>query len=140
MTSDEQDQPSIRIVGEDWPAGLADRIVNFVEAVRSNTTDRVVWAARMAVYGLVAMVATVAVLILVTIALVRIADAYLPIGAGVGSATWAAHGFIGLLITVLAFGVWLARSGSARPVAVALIVDAALIIAVVFYGVIRALV
>jgi len=76
---------------------------------------------------------------MLAIATVRLADAYLPIGDGVGSATWAAHGFVGLLVAVVGFGMWGARNGSFKSVYVALIVDAGIIVAVIFYGVIAAL-
>ena len=134
----EREEPPLVIGPENWPEVAADKVVAVVGAIRSHTTDNVVRAARAAVYGLVALVAAVALLVLLTIIAVRLADAYLPVGAGVGSATWAAHAFIGALVSILGLGVWRARTSTARPVWVAVIVDAALIVAVVFYGVIGA--
>ena len=137
--SSPRERPPIHVGPDDWPATLADKIVEFVDVARTRTTDRVVFVVRAAVYALVAAIAAVAVVILLTIAAVRLADAYLPIGGGVGSATWAAHGFIGLFWTILGFGAWKARTGSARPIYGALILDAVLVIATVFYGVIDAI-
>lgn len=133
-----RDRPSMSLGSDDWPATVADKIVEIVDAVRVQTTDRVVFLLRAVVYCLVAAVAAIAVVVMLAIAAVRLADAYLPIGAGVGSATWAAHGFIGLLVSVVGLGAWRARTGSAKPIYVALIADAAIVVGVVFYGVITA--
>ena len=133
-----RDRPALSLGSDDWPATVADKIVDVVDAVRVQTTDRAVFVLRAVVYCLVAAVAAVAAVVLLAIVAVRLADAYLPIGAGVGSATWAAHGFIGLLVSVIGLGAWRARAGSARPVYVALIIDALIIVGVVLYGVIEA--
>ena len=133
-----RDRPSLSLGSDDWPATVADKIVEIVDAVRVQTTDRAVFLLRAVVYCLVAAVAAVAIVVLVTVAAVRLADAYLPIGDGVGSSTWAAHGFIGLLVSIVGLGAWRARTGSARPVYAALIIDAMLVVGVVFYGVIAA--
>lgn len=132
------DRPRMHVGPDDWPATVADKIVEFVDVVRTKTTDRVVLVVRAVVYSLVIAVAAVAAIVLVIVATVRLADAYLPIGAGVGSATWAAHGFVGLCVTILGFGAWRARSGSAKPVYIALILDVVLLVGVVFYGVVDA--
>lgn len=132
------DRPPLSLGSDDWPATVADKIVEIVDAVRVQTTDRAVLVLRAVVYCLVAGAAAVAVVVLLAIAGVRLADAYLPIGDGVGSATWAAHGFIGLLVSVVGLGAWRARTGSAKPLYAALVIDAALVVAVVFYGVVAA--
>ena len=136
--SPDRDRPPLSVGPDNWPSTVADRIVELVDAVRTRTTDRVVLVVRAAVYCLVAVVAAIAIVVLLTVTAVRLADAYLPIGVGVGSATWAAHGFVGLMLTILGFGAWRARSGSVAPVYVALILNALVIVAIVFYGVVQA--
>ncbi len=136
--SSPRDRPALSLGPDDWPSTVADKIVEVVDAVRVQTTDRAVFVLRAAVYCLVAAVAAIAAVVLLAIVAVRLADAYLPIGAGVGSATWAAHGFIGLLVSIIGFGAWRARTGSARPVYIAMIIDALVIVSVVVYGVIEA--
>ena len=133
-----RERPALSLGSDDWPSTVADKIVEVVDAVRVQTTDRAVFLLRAVVYCLVAAVAAIAVVVLLAIVAVRMADAYLPIGAGVGSATWAAHGFIGLLVSIIGFGAWRARAGSTRPVYIALIIDALIIVGVVIYGVIEA--
>ena len=136
--STRRERPALSLGSDDWPAAVADRIVEIVDAVRVQTTDRAVFVLRAVVYCLVAAVAAIAAVVLLAIVAVRLADAYLPIGAGVGSATWAAHGFIGLLVSIVGLGAWRARTGSARPVYFALAIDALIIVGVVTYGVVAA--
>ena len=136
--SSRRERPALSLGSDDWPAEVAGKIVDAVDAVRVQTTDRAVFLLRAVVYCLVAGVAAIAAVVLLAIVSVRLADAYLPIGDGVGSATWAAHGFIGLLVSIVGLGAWRARTGSARPVYVALILDALIVVGVVFYGVIAA--
>lgn len=136
--STRRERPALSLGSDDWPAAVADKIVEVVDAVRVQTTDRAVFVLRAVVYCLVAAVAAVAAVALLAIVAVRLADAYLPIGAGVGSATWAAHGFIGLLVSIIGLGAWRARTGSARPVYLALAIDALIIVGVVTYGVVAA--
>jgi hypothetical protein len=62
------------------------------------------------------------------------ADAYLPIGAGVGDATWAAHLFAGGLLSILGIGAWLSRRSSNRPLLGAAVLDLVIIVVVVCYG------
>ena len=137
--STRRDRPALTLGSDDWPATVADKIVEVVDAVRVQTTDRAVFVLRAVVYCLVAATAAIAAVVLLAIVAVRLADAYLPIGAGVGSATWAAHGFIGLLVSIVGFGAWKARSGSAKPVYAALIIDLLIIVGVVIYGMVAAL-
>ncbi|MCY4176132.1 MAG: hypothetical protein OXD37_07325 [Acidimicrobiaceae bacterium] len=132
-------RPSLSLGGDDWPAAAADKVVEAVGWLRAQTTDRAVLVIRATVYSLLLAVAVISAVTMLAVATVRLADAYLPIGAGVGSATWAAHGFVGLLVAVVGFGMWGARNGSAKPFYAALLVDAAVVVAVVFYGVIAAL-
>ena len=136
--SPRRERPNLSLGSDDWPAAVADKVVELVDTVRQQTTDRAVFVLRAVVYCLVAAVAAIAAVVLLTVVAVRLADAYLPIGAGVGSATWAAHGFLGLLVSVIGLGAWRARTGSARPVYIAIIIDALIIAGVVSYGVIEA--
>ena len=124
----------------DWIDSAVDTIVDTVDKAREKGTDNVIKMAKGLVYGLVAIVFGLAALILITTILVRLADAYLPIGAGVGDATWAAHLFIGGLLSILGLGLWLSRkSESMRWVGMAAVIDFLIVVAIVCYGIIDAL-
>jgi hypothetical protein len=63
---------------KEWPDQVADRIESLVGTVRDKTTVPVTTAARGLVFGLVAAILAVAALLLMTIAVVRVLDVYLP--------------------------------------------------------------
>ena len=92
-------------------------------------------ALRIVVFGLVISVLVIAALLLGIVMVVRLADAYLPIGAGVGDASWAAHGFIGVLFSVIGLGAWLSRTGSTRPLMIAGLIDVVFVTVIVCYGI-----
>lgn len=75
--------------GRDWPAQAADTIEKVVGAIRDKTAVPLATVARGLVYGVLAAVMGVTVLILATIGLVRALDAYLP------GQVWSAHGLLG---------------------------------------------
>lgn len=122
---------------DDWIASVVATIVETIRKIRIHGTENVIRAVRAIVYGLVALVFITAALILLIIIGVRLADAYLPIGAGVGDATWAAHLFIGGLLGILGGGFWLNRKATGmRWVNLALVADAGIIVVVVCYAII----
>ena len=45
---------------------------------------------------------------------------------------------LGLLLSILGFGAWISRTGSTKPLIIAAVVDIAILIGIVFYGVIDA--
>ena len=104
-------------VGPEWmdPTALTDRVIDTVDKVKEKTTDNAVLALRVVVFGMVISVLAIAVLLMSVIMLVRFADAYLPIGSGVGDATWAAHGFVGVCFRLLGLGAWMSRKGEGAP-------------------------
>jgi len=132
----------ISIGPDDWPEQAADKVVDLVDKVKGFTTDNALAALRGVVYGLVVVVLATIALILTVATLVRLADAYLPIGSGVGDATWSAHLFIGSLFTILGLGAWGSRSGSGSPKKLLLAgaVDLVIITAVVVVAVVNAFV
>ena len=133
----ESDQSETTQDKSDWISGVVDIIVNAIAKTRTYGTENAIRAVRALVYGLVALVFIAAALILIIIIAVRLADAYLPIGAGVGDATWAAHLLIGGLLAILGSGFWLNRkSEGMRWVNLALILDVGIIVVIICYGII----
>ena len=124
---------------QDWQANATDWVVDKVDMVKRMATDNAVLVLRALVFGLVILVLGAAAMILFVAMAVRMADAYLPIGAGVGDATWAAHLFVGGLLSILGLGAWMSRRTSNRPLYIAALVDFLIIVAIVCYGIIQAL-
>lgn len=94
--------------GADWPAQAADVIVRVVGQVRDKTTGPAVTAARGVVYGLLAALLGGAAAVLVAIAFVRGLDELIEELTD-GRRTWAAHGLVGLLFTVVGLFLWSKR-------------------------------
>ena len=90
--------------GGDWAAQTADTIERVIGGVGEKTVGRIEQVARIIVYGLVAAVVGVMALVLLVIALVRIADAYLPLGI------WLPYLVVGGIFTLAGLLVWRKRS------------------------------
>ena len=121
---------------DDWIVGATDSIIGYVDKARRVGTDNAVMALRAIVFGLVALVFGIAALIFTVVLLVRLADAYLPIGNGVGDATWAAHLLIGGLLSILGFGLWASRkTTSKRNVVIAGVIDIVIVVVIACYAI-----
>lgn len=124
------------IANDDWIVGATDSIIGYVDKARTLGTDNAVRALRGIVFGLVAMVFAIAAVIFTVVMLVRMADAYLPIGNGVGDATWAAHLLIGGFLSMLGFGLWASRkTSSMRNFWIAVVVDVIVLVVIGCYAV-----
>ena len=119
---------------QDWQATATDWIIDKVDLVKRMATDNAVLVLRGLVFGLVIVVFGLAALIMLIALAIRMADAYLPIGNGVGDATWAAHLFVGSLLTTLGLGAWMSRRASSRPLALAAVLDLVIVVVIVCYG------
>jgi len=120
---------------QDWQSTAVDFVIDKVDLVKRLATNNAVLALRVLVFGMVAAVLAIAALVLFIVIAVRMADAYLPIGNGVGDASWAAHLFIGSMFSILGIGAWLSRKKSSRPLLIAAVLDIVIIVIIICYGV-----
>jgi len=97
------------ITDGDWAVQTADTIERLVGSVRSNTSDRLVSAARLVVLGFLAGIMGTAALVLTAIGLVRLLDAYLPSGV------WVADLIIGGIFTLGGLFLWRRAWQQPRP-------------------------
>jgi hypothetical protein len=93
----------------DWPAQVADTIVNVVGSVRDKTTGPALTVARAVVYGSFAAIVGCVALVVLVIASVRFIDNYLPDAVFGETHTWAAHMIIGLVLTFAGLVLWMRR-------------------------------
>jgi len=87
----------------DWAAQTAGQIEKVVVSIRSKTADPLDRIVRIVVYGIVAAVLGVAVVVLLTVALVRAVDVAIP------GAVWSAHLAVGGIFTVVGLFLWTRR-------------------------------
>lgn len=95
-------------VGRDWTVQAADTIETVVGAIRSRTTVPLTTAARVLVFGLLAAVLGATVVVLLTIALIRVVDISVP------GAVWSAYLVVGGIFTV-GGGLLLRKAATSPP-------------------------
>jgi len=98
--------------GDDWPAQATDLIVRVVGQVRDKTTGPAVTAARGVVYGLLAGLLGGAAAVLLAIGGVRVLDEGIEELTD-SRETWAAHGAVGLVFTLVGAFLWSKRRAPA---------------------------
>ena len=91
------------LLPSNWPAHAADKVEQVVSAVRDKTTGPALVAVRGLVYGLLAAILGITALVLVSIALVRLLDVYIP------GNTWKAHVIVGGVFTLSGMFLWRKR-------------------------------
>ena len=89
----------------DWTVQVADTIESVVGSIRDKTTVPAETAARAVVYGILVGVMGTAIVVLLTVGLVRLLDNWLRI--------WAVYSILGGLFTVAGLFLW--RKRRPRP-------------------------
>jgi len=84
---------------DDWPVQATDAIVKVVGTAHDKVTGPLTTVARALAYGLLATVLGVTALVVGTVLLGRLLDAYLPDAVFGEQHMWAAHLLLGLLFT-----------------------------------------
>ncbi len=89
-----------RVVSGDWPAQAADQIVTLVDNVKDKTTGPIQTAARGLVYGVLAAILGVVVLVLLIIWFIRLldilVDRFIPWGD-----IWLPYAILGVIFMVV---------------------------------------
>jgi amino acid transporter len=101
----DSDSEAVGKVGTaDWPAEAAHRVETIVTGVRDRTVRPLTTVAKAVVFGILVAVLTLIALALVTVAVVRILNAYAFTGR-----EWATYTLIGGIFTLLGAFLWLKR-------------------------------
>ena len=99
-TADSSESPT----GEPaWPESVADTIVDSVTALRKLAMRPIARIARRIVYGFIAAVLALLILLLAVIGLVRLLDAYLP------QEVWLVYAVLGGVFTTAGLLIWSRR-------------------------------
>jgi membrane glycosyltransferase len=89
---------------DDWTVEALDRIDGLIEKVRSNSTDRLVRAGRIVVFGLLIAIMGITTIVLATIALVRGLDEAIP------EEVWLVYLLLGAIFVVAGAFLWSKKS------------------------------
>lgn len=92
----------------DWVTQVLDTVESTVSKVRSATTDRVVSAVRMVLFGLMALGVFFVLMLLLTIGSVRLVVNLLP----ARNDAWAAYTVVGSVLVVVGWVLWRKRRPS----------------------------
>lgn len=90
--------------GSDWEARVADTIESTVAAVHDRVIRPLVLAARGIVFGIIVGSMALVLCVLLTVALVRLIDAY-----AFGHRAWAAEALVGAVMAALGIVAWSLR-------------------------------
>jgi hypothetical protein len=71
--------PANPLTDPNWASDTTDRLVTFIDTVRSQTTNKVVYAARGVVFGLIALIVGTFALILAFIIIIRALETLLDV-------------------------------------------------------------
>jgi membrane glycosyltransferase len=92
----------------DWTVEALDRIDAVIEKIRSNSTDRLARAARVAVFGLLIAIMGITTVVLATIALVRGLDDAIP------GEVWIVYLLLGAIFAAIAVFLWSQKTPKRR--------------------------
>lgn len=93
--------PGNPLTDPNWAKDLADTIDRFVGKVRSTVTDRLVYAVRAVVFGLVILIAAPATLILLVILATKLLQRLIGLATDHDSSIWISYAGIGALLVLL---------------------------------------
>jgi hypothetical protein len=103
------DQTPVSPAPHDWTDEVVDRIESMVGTVRDRATAPVIKVAQALVFGLIAAVMAVVLLVLSVIGLVRLIDAYLPFHP-LGRRVWVTYAGLGAIFLVVGAFCWSRRT------------------------------
>lgn len=93
--------PANPLKDPNWATETTDRLVSFIESVRSQTTQKVVYAARAAVFGVIAVMLGTFIAIIGMVGLMRGLQALLELAVGWDRAVYLSYLIIGALASII---------------------------------------
>ncbi len=90
---------------DDWSARTADTIESVVGTLRDKTVGPLVKITRAIVYGILALIGLLVMVILLSIALIRLLDVY-----AFENRVWIAYFVVGGIMTLLGLFLWMKRT------------------------------
>jgi hypothetical protein len=93
--------PGNPLTDPNWAAETTDKLVSFIDNVRSQTTQKVVYAARGAVFGVIALMLGTFIAIIAVIGLMRGLQALLELAVGWDRAVYLSYLIVGGIFSVI---------------------------------------
>jgi len=95
--------PANPLTDPNWATETTDKLVSLIDNVRAQTTQKVVYAARGAVFGVIAAMLGTLIAVIVIIGLFRGVQALLELAVGWDRAVYLSYLIIGALFSIIGF-------------------------------------
>jgi uncharacterized membrane protein len=105
--------PANPLTDPNWATETTDRLVSFIDSVRAQTTQKVIYAARGAVFGLLAAFLGILILIVVLIGGMRAFQALLALAVDWDQAVYLSYFIIGAIFSVIGIVLFRKRNAAA---------------------------
>lgn len=106
--------PGNPLTDPNWATETTDRIVTFVDKVREQTTTKVVYAARGAVFGLLALMLGTVIAVLLLLALLRGLQSLLELATTWERAVYLSYLILGAILSIVALVLFKLRNRAAN--------------------------
>ncbi len=105
--------PGNPLTDPNWAPEITDRIVTTIDKVRSQTTTKVVYAARGAVFGLIGLILGAMVLVLLVLSVLRALQSLLELATTWERAVYLSYLILGALLSIVALVLFKLRNSAA---------------------------
>jgi hypothetical protein len=105
--------PANPLTDPNWATETTDKLVGLIDNVRSQTTQKVVYAARGAVFGVIAVMLGTLIAIIAIIGLMRGLQALLELAVGWDRAVYLSYFIVGGLFSVVGMVLFRKRNAAA---------------------------
>lgn len=105
--------PGNPLTDPNWATEITDRIVTFIDKVRSQTTTKVVYAARAAVFGIIGVMLGLFIVVLVLIAALRGLQSLLELATTWERAVYLSYLILGAILSIVGFVLFKLRNSTA---------------------------
>ncbi len=92
--------PANPLTDPNWATEITDKLVSIIDSVRSQTTQKVVYAARAAVFGVIAVLLGTFILIIALVGLMRGLQALLELAVGWDRAVYLSYLIVGGILSL----------------------------------------
>ena len=105
--------PANPLTDPNWATETTDKLVSLIDTVRSQTTQKVVYAARGAVFGLIAVMLGALIAFILIIGFMRGLQALLALAVDWGQAVYLSYFIVGIVFSVVGMVLFRKRNTAA---------------------------
>jgi uncharacterized membrane protein len=106
--------PANPLTDPNWATETTDKIVSVIDSVRAQTTQKIVYAARGAVFGVIAVLLGTLIAVIALVALMRGIQSLLELAVGWDRAVYISYFIVGGIFSLLGLILFRKRNAAAR--------------------------